>query len=116
MRLQTIVVGAPAALHQEAEQRQRPRHQVAMRATVRLVGANSETLHGEIRNINKGGTQVWLDQPVRSATLVAIDYNDNRLLGEVVYCAQEQAGWLVGIRIEHALFGLTHLTAIGGSY
>jgi hypothetical protein len=41
--------------------------------------------------------------------VVRIEYNDNLLLGEVVYCQREQAGWLVGTHAEHALFGLTAL-------
>ena len=65
--------------------------------------------HGEIKNISERGTQIWLDQPLHYASLVRIDYNDNLLLGEVVYCKREQAGWVVGIHAEHALFGLTAL-------
>ena len=71
-------------------------------------------LRVEIRNISNGGTQIRLDQPLRCASLVAIDYDDNRLLGELVYCEKEQAGWLVGIRVEHALLGLVTLASIGG--
>jgi hypothetical protein len=45
--------------------------------------------------------------------LVTIDYDDNRLLGEVVYCQKEQANWLVGVRVEHALLGLAVLASLG---
>ena len=71
------------------------------------MGSTSPALHVEILNISEGVTQIWLDQPLRYASLVRIDYNDNLLLGEVVYSQREQAGWLVGIRVEHALLGLT---------
>ena len=78
------------------------------------MGSTSPALHVEILNISEGVTQIWLDQPLRYASLVRIDYNDNLLLGEVVYCKKEQAGWLVGIRVEHALVGLKARAHTGG--
>ena len=109
MRPQTMVVDAPSALDQQPDQRQAERHQLSQSAIVSVFGTPSLVLHGEILNLSEGGTQIWLDQPLRYASLVRIDYNDNLLLGEVVYCQREQAGWLVGIRVEHALLGLTAL-------
>ncbi len=78
-------------------------------AIVSVLGTVTPHLHGEIQNLSEGGTQVWLDQPLPYASLVRITYNDNLLLGEVVYCQKEQAGWLVGIRVEHALLGANAL-------
>jgi hypothetical protein len=112
MRLQTMAADAPVALDQQSDQRLNQRHQLNQSATVSVLGTPSQILHGEIRNISKGGTQIRLDQPLSCASLVEIHYNDNHLLGEVVYCAQEQATWLVGIRVEHALLGLTALASV----
>jgi hypothetical protein len=116
MRLQTIVADAPIALDRQTDQRQDERHQLNQCATVIVLEAAGEILHGEIRNVSTGGTQVRLDRPLRYASLVTIDYDDNRLLGEVVYCEKEQAGWLVGIRVEHALLGLATLASLGERY
>jgi hypothetical protein len=117
MRLQTMVADAPVvAPSQHADQRQEQRRQIKQWATVSVLGAPSQVLHGEIRNISNGGTQIRLGRPLSYASLVAIDYDDNRLLGEVVYCAQEQAGWLLGIRVKHALLGLATLASIEGRY
>ena len=113
MRLQTMIADAPIPLDKQSDQRQAQRHQLSQPAAVSVIGTASQILHGEIRNVSKGGTQIRLDQPLQCASLVRIDYSDNRLLGEVVYCEQEQAGWLIGIRVEHALFGLTTLAAVG---
>ena len=115
MRLETMVADAPIALDHQTDQRQDPRHQLNQSATVIALEAASEILHGEIRNVSTGGTQIRLDQPLRYASLVAVDYDDNRLLGEVVYCEKEQGGWLVGIRVEHALLGLATLASLGES-
>jgi hypothetical protein len=101
-------------LDQQTNQKQEQRYRLDRSATVKVLGIASEMLHGEIRSIGKkGGTQVLLDQPLRCASLVAIDYDDNRLLGEVVYSVEKGAGWLVGIRVEHALFGLATLASLG---
>jgi hypothetical protein len=115
MRLQTMVADASIVLDQQADQREDQRYQRNQSATVSVVGTASEILHGQVRNISRGGTQIRLTQPLRYATLVAIDYDDNRLLGEVVYCQKEQVGWLVGIRVDHALLGLATLASIGES-
>jgi hypothetical protein len=116
MRLETIVADAPVALNQQTDQRRDQRHQLNLSATVNVLGTASQVLHGEIQNISNSGTQIRLGQPLRYASLVAIDYEDNRLLGEVVYCEKEQSGWLVGICVEHALLGLATLASIGERY
>ena len=91
------------------DQRQTERHALSQSALVTVVGTPNEVLQGEIRDISEGGTQIWLDAPLPVYTLVRIEYDDNLLLGEVVYSQQEPSGWLIGLRIEHGLFGLTAL-------
>lgn len=112
MRQQSLVVGAPVVSEQQADQRQTQRHDLNQPAIVSVLGSASQTFHGQIRNVSEGGTQLLIDQPIRYSSLVTIDYDDNRLLGEVVYCQKEQAHWLVGIRVEHALLGLATLASI----
>ncbi len=114
MRQEIMVVDAPIApAHQlqpqQSDQRQAERHRVRQSATVSVLGTSAPIIRCEIQNISEGGTQIWLDQPLNYASLVRIEYDDNLLLGEVVYCKREPAGWLVGIHAEHALFGLTAL-------
>jgi len=60
-------------------------------------------LQGEIRDLSEGGTQIVLREPLYLASSVKIEYADKILLGEVVYCRQEQAWWVLGIRAERAL-------------
>lgn len=113
MNLRPGVVEAPIAPEHRADQRQAQRHEVNQPVVVSVLGTPSQVFHGEIRNISEGGIQLLLDQPVQYGSLVTIDYDDNRLLGEVVYCQKEQAHWLVGARIEHALLGLATLASLG---
>ena len=109
MRTQTIVVDAPIALDQQPDQRQAQRHQLSHSAIVSVLGAANQVLTGEIRNVSKGGTQLQLDQPLGAGSLLRIEYDNNLLLGEVMYCQQREASWVAGIRIEHTLTGLTAL-------
>jgi hypothetical protein len=112
MRLQTMVADAPIALDRQADQRQAQRPELSRSVIVSVLGTG-QILHGEIRTISENGTQILLDQPLRNGSRVTIDYDNNHLLGEVVYCAKEQAGWLVGIRVEYAWLGLATLAFIG---
>lgn len=109
MRRQTMVVDTPITLDQQPDQRQAQRQQFSQSAIVSVLGTASQVLQGEIRNVSKRGTQLYLDQPLATGSLLRIEYDNNLLLGEVVSCQQEQAGWVVGIRIEHALSGLAAL-------
>jgi len=68
-----------------------------------------QVLQGEVRNVSKGGTQLHLDQPLAIGSLLKVEYDNNLLLGEVIYCLQEKPVWVVGIRIEHLLSGLAAL-------
>ena len=109
MSPQTIVLDAPSALQHPPDQRQAQRHQASQSVNVSVIGAASQILRGEIRNISKGGTQLQLDRRLGVGALLRIEYDDNLLLGEVMYCQQEETAWMAGIRIEHTLTGLTAL-------
>ena len=116
MRPQTIVVDAPIALDQQPDQRQTQRRQLSQPAIVSILGTVSQVVQGEIRNVSKGGTQLQLRQPIGTGSLLKIEYDNNLILGEVIYCLQEPTGWIAGIRIEHTLCGLTALAdAMGGA-
>ncbi|MDP8990090.1 MAG: PilZ domain-containing protein [Acidobacteriota bacterium] len=122
MHWENVAVDAPIGLglqsdqrqsdQRQSDQRQTQRREINQPAIVTVLGTAGQIFHGEVRNVSEGGTQILLGQPVGYGSLVTIDHDDNRLLGEVVYCQKEQAGWLVGVRIEHALFGLATLPSL----
>ena len=93
----------------EPDQRKAEGREVHQGATVSVLGTTTPVIRCEIQNISEKGVQIWADQPLHYASLVRIEYDDSLILGEVVYCKPEQAGWLAGIHAEHALFGLTAL-------
>ena len=123
MRRRLMVMDAPVAVDQAMDQgapdqipaqvldqRETERHPLSLPASVSVAGSPNEVYQGEIRNVSGGGTQLVLDRPVTLASLLRVEYDDNLLLGEVIYCQQERSGYLVGIRIEHGLFGLKALS------
>jgi hypothetical protein len=112
MRSQTTVVDAPITADRHTDQRQAHRQPSNESAIVSVLGTPDQAVRGEILNISKGGTQLHLDEPLPVGSLISIAYNDNYLLGEVIYCHQKQRRWLVGIQVEHALFGVTAIAAI----
>lgn len=96
------VADLPAPLEQQPDRRQTPRHEFRESAVVSVLGTG-ELLHGEVRNLSEGGTQIWLDEPLPVSSLLKIESADKLLLGEVVYCRQEEAGWLLGIHVGQVL-------------
>ena len=109
MRPQTIVLDAPIALEHQPDQRQAERHQVSQSAIVSVLGTTGQVIQCEIRNVSKGGTQLQIDRPLGPGSLLRIEYDDNLLLGEVMYCHHQEMSWVAGIRLEHTLTGLTAL-------
>ena len=103
------VVDAATTPERASDQRSGQRFELGRPARVSVVGTPGRVLDGEIRNVSEGGTQVRLAEPVAPFTLVRIEYDDNLLLGEVVYCRQDATSWLAGIKVEHGLFGLEAL-------
>ena len=95
-------------LEQQAARRQTPRQRLSQSSVVSLL-ETGQVFHGEMRNLSEGGTQILLHEQLRVASLVKIEYADRFFLGEVVYCRKEQAGWLLGIRLERASLGANDL-------
>jgi PilZ domain len=93
-----------------ADQRQSERRELTSWALVTALGTPAQIHRAQIRNLSEGGTQILLGEPLQPFTLLKIEYEDNLLLGEVIYCRPEEFGYLAGLRIEHALFGLTALS------
>jgi len=98
------VADLAAPLEQQADRRRAPRHQSHQSAVVSVLGTG-QLLHGEVRNSSEGGTQIWLNEALPVSSRVKIESAGKLLFGEVVYCRQEQTGWLLGIRVGHVLPG-----------
>jgi len=93
-------------LEQQTDRRRAPRQPLTQSAVVSVL-RTGQVLQGEIRNLSEGGTQILLHEPLDLASSIKIEFADKTLLGEVVYCRQEQPGWVLGIRLERAMSGVS---------
>jgi hypothetical protein len=107
MSLTTVDVDTPVRTPAGIEHRRSERFKVGCAAVVTVFGG--ETLQGTLTNVGEGGAQLRLNQRVPPSSLLKIEYGDCILMGEVVYCQAEGSSCLVGIKVEHALFGLAAL-------
>jgi hypothetical protein len=74
-------------------------------AVVTVLGVNV-SFDGWLMNVTDGSAQLRIDRSIPVAELVKIECTDFFLLGEVVYCQAEREQWIVGVTIEHGLYGL----------
>jgi hypothetical protein len=107
----SALIADQVLLEQQTDRRQAPRQQLSQSVVVSVSGTD-QLVHGVIRNFSEGGVQILLDQPLRIPSPVKIEYAGKLLAGEVVYCRQEQAGWLLGIRMGNALSGVTEYSHV----
>lgn len=103
-----IVGDLQIPLAQQPDRRQAPRQQLSRAVAVTVLGTG-QLLQGEIRNFSQAGAQILLDRQLRVASPIKIEYAGKLLLGEVVYCRQERANWLLGIRVGNELSGVIAL-------
>ena len=97
-----IVGDLQSPLKQQPDRRTTPRLQLSQSAVVSVLEAG-KVLPGEIRDLSEGGAQILLREALGVTSRLKIEYADKLLLGEVVYCRQEQAGWLLGISVRQTL-------------
>jgi|SRR5579862_1135364 len=91
--------------------RQQERREINQPAHVTIFGTAAHAVEGWLQNIGNGGAQLKLPEFVPAFSLIKIEYQDNFLLGEVVYCQDEKPDWLTGVKVEHGMFGLKSLAA-----
>jgi len=91
-----------------ADRRQKERFKVRSNAVVTVLGIDVQ-FDGWLVNYSEGGAQLKLDRSVPIAALVKIECLDFFLLGEVVYCHGAPDHWVVGVNVEHGLYGLEAL-------
>src|SRR5580704_15077052 len=87
------------------DRRQTGRLKVDSNAVVTVLGVDVP-FEGWLMNVSDGGAQLRVDRSVPVSSLVKIECIDFFLLGEVVYCQAERGEWMVGVHVEHGLYGL----------
>ena len=97
-------------------QRRESRFEVNQSVAITLFGSPDIRLVGRIRNLSGRGIGLELEGPVAPGTALKIELEDALLLGEVIYCRQDEASFYVGVELEHALTGLSELSRMVNAF
>ena len=91
-------------------QRRHARMQADQFVPITLFGEPDITLPARIRNISGKGIGLELAEPVAPGTTLKIELEDALLLGEVIFCREDETAYYLGIELEQSLCGLGELS------
>ena len=86
------------------ESRQEPRFEIDQEITVTLLGDTEEVIPAKVVNVSAKGMGLESSRPVDAGAALKIELADTLLLGEVIYCRGQGAGYQIGIALEQALY------------
>jgi hypothetical protein len=87
-------------------QRRKPRFEADQSIWITLFGEPDIRLPARIKNVSERGIGLELEGPVAVGTALKFEVDDALLLGEVIYCRQDEGSFYVGVELEQALCGL----------
>jgi hypothetical protein len=90
------------------DRRQSDRLKVETNAELTILSTDV-SVRGWLVNVSDGGAQIRVDRSVPVSELVKIECTDFFLLGEVVYCEADRDQWMLGVNVEHGMYGLKAL-------
>jgi len=97
-------------------ERRRPRFEANQSVWVTLFGEPDIRLPARIRNVSERGIGLELHGPVATGTALKFEIDDSLILGEVIYCREDEGSFYVGVELEQALCGLGALAKALGAY
>lgn len=90
------------------DRRQSDRLKVETNAELTILSTDV-SVRGWLMNVSDGGAQIRIDRSFPVSGLVKIECSDFFLLGEVVYCEADRDQWVLGVNVEHGMYGLKAL-------
>jgi hypothetical protein len=90
-------------------ERREPRFEANQSVWITLFGEPDIRLPARIKNVSIRGIGLELQGPVAIGTALKFEVDDSLILGEVIYCRQDEASYYVGVELEQALCGLRDL-------
>jgi hypothetical protein len=91
------------------DQRREPRFEVDQAVDITILTEPAVRLPARVRDASGRGLGLILPQPVPPGVAVRIELADAIVLGEAIYCRDEQNGFFVGVELDQVLVGLTEL-------
>ena len=96
-------------------QRREPRFETGRSIWVTFFGEPDISLTARIKNVSARGIGLQLRGPIAIGAALKIELDDTLLLGEVIYCREDEDSHYVGVEIEQALYGLAGLAQALGT-
>jgi hypothetical protein len=90
-------------------ERREPRFEANEPIWITLFGEPDIQLPARIKNVSARGIGLELQGPVAIGTALKFEVDDSLLLGEVIYCREDETSFYVGVELEQALCGLGQL-------
>lgn len=97
-------------------QRREPRFETDQSIWITLFGEPDIRLPARIKNVSPRGVGLALQGPVAIGVALKIELDDGFLLGEVIYCREDEDSYYVGVELEQALCGLKGLARALGAF
>jgi hypothetical protein len=91
------------------KQRREPRFQADQSVWITLFGEPDIRLPAHIKNVSLRGIGIELQGPVAIGAALKIEFDDSLVLGEVIYCRQDEDSFYVVLELEQVLCGLAEL-------
>lgn len=90
-------------------QRREPRFETDESIWITVFGEPDIRLPARIKNVSPRGVGLALQGPVAIGVALKIELDDGLVLGEVIYCREDEDSYYVGVELEQALCGLADL-------
>ena len=97
-------------------QRRKPRFEADQSIWITLFGEPDIRLPARIKNVSERGIGLELQGPVAIGTALKFEVDDSLILGEVIYCREDEGSFYVGVELEQALCGLGALAKALGAF
>ena len=97
-------------------QRREPRFHLDQQLWITVFGEPDICLPARIKNVSPRGIGLELQGPLATGSALKIEIDDSLLLGEVIYCRDEEGAFYIGVEFEHALYGLGDLAHVVRDY
>ncbi len=89
------------------ERRRETRERISRRVTVTNLAQLKLPYPGRIADTSFSGLKLCLGKPVDTAASLSIEWEDTCVLGDVAYCIEDNAGFLVGVKTNYIILDRT---------
>ena len=77
--------------------------------TITVLGEQNTAYPARVKDISGRGLGIATAVPIRAGAAIAIEFQDSRMLGEVVYCRLAGDSFFLGVELQQVVDGLRQL-------